>query len=57
MSILFLTGSITKYRNLLKNELEKGRSLIEEATQEQYVIKIVSKRLSNCINLLNDIIE
>ena len=38
-------------------ELEKGRSLVEEATLEQYEIKIVSKRLSNCINRLNEIIE
>ena len=57
MSILFLRGSRTKYRNLLEKELEKGRSLIVEATLEQYEIKIVSKRLSNCINRLNDIIE
>ena len=57
MSILFLKGSRTKYRSLLEKELEKGRSLIEEATQKQYGIKIVSKRLSDCINRLNDIIE
>ena len=57
MSILFLKGSRTKYRNLLEKKLEKGRSLIEEATLEQYEIKIVSKRVSNCINRLNDIIE
>ena len=56
MSILFLKGSRTKYRKLLEKELEKGRSLIEEATQEQYEIKIVLKRLSDCIRL-NDIIE
>ena len=49
--------SRTKYRNLLEKELEKGRSLIEEATLEQYEIKIVFKHLSDCINRLNDIIE
>ena len=57
MSILFLKGSRTKYRDLLERELEKGRSLVEEATLEQYEIKIVSKRLRNCINRLNEIIE
>ena len=57
MSILFLKGSRTKYRNLLEKELEKGRSQIEEASLEQYEIKIVSKRVSNCINRLNNIIE
>ena len=57
MSILFLKGSRTKYRDLLEKELEKGRSLVEEATLEQYEIKIVSKRLSNCINRLIEIIE
>ena len=57
MSILLLKGSRTKYRNLLEKELEKERSLIEEATLERYEIKLVSKRLSNCINRLNDIIE
>ena len=41
----------------MEKELEKGRSLIEEATLERYEIKLVSKRLSNCINRLNDIIE
>ena len=57
MSISFLKESRTKYRNLLEKGLEKGRRLIEEATQEQCEIKIFSKSLSNCINRLNDIIE
>ena len=57
MSISFLKESRTKYRNLLEKELERGKRLIEEATQEQYEIKIFSKSLSNCINRLNDIIE
>ena len=42
---------------MLEKKLEQAMSLIEEATLEQYEIKIVSKRLSNCINRLNDIIE
>ena len=57
MSISFLKESRTKYRHLLGNELERGRRLIEEATQEQYEIKFFSKGLSNCINRLNYIIE
>ena len=57
MSISFLKGSRTKYRILLEKELEKGRILIQEATKEQYEILFFSKRLSNCISRLNDIIE
>ena len=57
MSISFLKGSRTKYRILLEKELEKGRILIQEATKEQYEIHFFSKRLSNCISRLNDIIE
>ena len=57
MSISFLKESRTKYRHLLEKKLERGKRLIEEATQEQYEIKIFSKSLSNCINRLNDIIE
>ena len=57
MSISFLKESRTKYRNVLEKELERGRRLIEEATQEQYEIKFFSKSLTNCINRLNDTIE
>ena len=57
MSISFLKGSRTKYRILLEKELEKGRILIQEDTKEQYAIHFFSKRLSNCISRLNDIIE
>ena len=57
MSISCLKGSRTKYIILLEKELEKGRILIQMATKEQYEIHFFSKRLSNCISRLNDIIE
>lgn len=57
MSISFLKGKRLRYRNLLEEELEKGRNLIKEATQEQYDFNIFSKSLGNCIIKLNDFIE
>ena len=47
---------MTRYRNLLEKELEKGKRLIEEDA-EQYEIKVFSKNLKNCVNRLNDFIE
>lgn len=57
MSTSFLKGNRTRYRNLLEKELEKGKALIEEASQERYDIKLFSKALSNCIRRQNDFIE
>ena len=42
---------------MLEEELEKGRNLIKEATQEQYDFNIFSKSLGKCIMKLNDFIE
>ena len=42
---------------MLEKELEKGKSLISEAEQEEYEVKIFSKNVRNCLRRLNDYIE
>ena len=53
MSISFLKGNRTRYRNLLDKELGKGKHLLEEES-EPGDIKAHLKNVSNCINRLND---
>ena len=57
MSVSFLKGNRTRYRNLLERELEKAKELISEAEQEQYETKIFSKNVRNCLRRLNDFID
>ena len=57
MSVSFLKGNRTRYRNLLERELEKAKDLISEAEQEQYEAKIFNKDVRDCIKRLNDFIE
>ena len=57
MSVSFLKGNRTRYRNLLERELEKAKQLISEAEQEQHETKIFSKNVRNCVKRLNDFIE
>ena len=57
MSVSFLKGNRTRYRNLLERELEKAKDLISEAEQEQYETKIFNKNVRDCIKRLNDFIE
>ncbi|MEW8545650.1 MAG: hypothetical protein AB2693_19180 [Candidatus Thiodiazotropha sp.] len=37
--------------------MDKGKELIEVASQEQYDIKSLSKNVSNCVRRLNDYVE
>ena len=53
MSISFLKGNRTRYRNLLDKELGKGNHLLQE-DREQGEIKVLLKNVNNCINRLND---
>ena len=53
MSISFLKGNRTRYRNLLYKELGKGSYLLQE-DREQGEIKVLLKNVNNCINRLND---
>ena len=57
MTSSFLKGNSTRYRNLLEKELEKGKTLISEAEQENHEVKIFSKNVRNCLRRLNDFIE
>ena len=57
MTSSFLKGKRTRYRNLLEKELENGKSLISEAEQEEYEVKIFSKNVRNCLRRSNDFIE
>ena len=57
MSVSFLKGNRTRYKNLLERELEKAKELISEAEQEQYETKIFSKNVRNCVKRLNYFIE
>ena len=42
---------------MLERELEKEKSLISEAEQEECEVKIFSKNVRNCLRRLNDFIE
>ena len=42
---------------MLEKELEKGKNLISESEQEEYEVKIFSKKVRNCLRRLNDFIE
>ena len=53
MSIRILKGNRTRYRNLLENELGKGKHLLGEDRKEMEV-KVLIQNINNCINRLND---
>ena len=53
MSVSFLKGNRTRYRNLLDKELVKGRQLLE-IDSETYDRKVLLNTVNNCIKRLND---
>ena len=53
MSISFLQGNRTRYRNLLEKELGKGKHLLED-DREEGEIKVLVKNVNICTNRLND---
>lgn len=53
MSLSFLKGNRTRYRNLLDKELEKAKNILQE-DREEGEIKVILKNVNNCINRLND---
>ena len=53
MSISFLKGNRTRFRNLLAKELAKGRSLLQEAEHEA---SVHMRDVNNCIKRLNEFI-
>ena len=53
MSIPFLKGNRTRYRNLLAKELAKGRSLLQEVEHEA---SVHMRDVNNCIKRLNEFI-
>ena len=53
MSIAFLKGNRTRFRNLLAKELAKGRSLVQDVEQEG---SIHMRDVNNCIKRLNEFI-
>ena len=46
MSISFLKGNRTRYRNLLEKELEKGKPPLREAEDECYEVKFFLKNVN-----------
>ena len=56
MSTYFVKGNRTRYRNLLQAEMDKGKALLEEES-EQYGSEVFSKNLNNCIRRLTDFIS
>ena len=56
MSTSFIKGNRTRYGNLLQVEMDKGKALLEEES-EQYGSKVFSKNLNNCIRRLTDFIS
>ena len=53
MSLSFLKGNRTRYRNLLDKELGKGKHLLQD-DRDEGEIKVILKNIKNCISRLND---
>ena len=53
MSLSFLKGNRTRFRNLLAKELTKGNSLLQDVEQES---SSHMRDVSNCIKRLNEFI-
>ena len=53
MSLSFLKGNRTRFRNLLAKELTKGNSLLQDVEQES---SFHMRDVSNCIKRLNEFI-